>query len=663
MIFSETQFNTYLYELAVEQFGADWVMYLDADEFIDARGIEDLRSFLAEIPAEHASVGLRMVNYDLPSPGTLDELNVVKRFARRIAQPIEACKVIVRGNLGAGRVTVDAGNHHMFIDGKRQTPMPQLDVLLAHFPVRSPFHWAGKTVTGRLKVLAAGELEVRQNRAFHYIDTVDRLKADPEGWCRKAVAGYAKRVASDDLVHDPIAYLGGELRYTVRVDYGWRAVRLALANMEKLAIAFGGLLDRHTAVRQQVYRDIDSVRLVAGDVTLPQRTTTRHAGIDARLDRPETRSYRRTTLDDLGAERIAWLPASSLDVPPLAFGDLAEGLNGVAFTPPGSAAVGRLERAATPAYIVRNATVHGASGIVTVDDRVVDDPLMNFAVRAIEGAEWADDRQTLQLPILPVTSALHSAYRAFPGDLTNYYHWIIDGLARFRPETFDAFDSHPDTPALPQLLLPALDVYWKWESVRLQVPRRVPRFTVPPEGRVAVQRLLYLPALDGPEFNPHPALLDAFNTIRAGVMGGGALPAPDTAAVHLARRQSEPRARQRKRSHRPRRARRLHAGAAQQIVGARSGAAVRRGVAILAPHGAGLTNIGFCQSGAALCELHMDSYVHAAYRRLATLRGVRYGCLVGHTLPRYPLSLNGGTWRIDVEALDAVLKDSRFLGS
>ena len=45
-----------------------------------------------------------------------------------------AQKVFVRGDIGAGRVTVDAGNHHIFIDGAQQAPMKQQDIPLAHLP-------------------------------------------------------------------------------------------------------------------------------------------------------------------------------------------------------------------------------------------------------------------------------------------------------------------------------------------------------------------------------------------------------------------------------------------------------------------------------------------------------------------------------------------------
>jgi len=175
-IFSETQFNTLLYRKAVEEYGADWVVFLDADEFIDARGVPDLRIFLDGVPAGEQSVGLPMVDYEAPSPATENEANVVRRFTRRRRNPSGVWKVVVRGNIGAGRVTVDAGNHFISIDGSPLAPAKQFVVPLAHYPVRSPYQLAAKVVTGRLKVLAAGRQEVGQGRAAHYNDAFEYLK-------------------------------------------------------------------------------------------------------------------------------------------------------------------------------------------------------------------------------------------------------------------------------------------------------------------------------------------------------------------------------------------------------------------------------------------------------------------------------------------------------
>jgi capsular polysaccharide biosynthesis protein len=50
---------------------------------------------------------------------------------------------------------------------------------------------------------------------------------------------------------------------------------------------------------------------------------------------------------------------------------------------------------------------------------------------------------------------------------------------------------------------------------------------------------------------------------------------------------------------------------------------------ILAPHGAGLTNIGYARPGCIVIELLMDAYVNWCYRHLAALMRLRYDCVLG----------------------------------
>jgi len=269
-IFSETQFNTLLYRRAVEDHNADWVVFLDADEFVDARGVADLRPFLATIPAEQRTVGLQMVDYEAPSPATENDANVVRRFSRHRRAATSVWKVIVRGNIGADRVTVDAGNHFIYVDGSPWVSMKQLVVPLAHYPFRSPYQWVAKVVTGRLKVLGAGQREVGRQRGAHYNDAYEHLKWNPSAY----IAGLRERFdlmkTSADFVDDPIDYLGEDLIYTHPVDYGWRALGQMLATMEKVATMFGEALDADSALRARVDAGLDDLRLVC-----------RHDGEDA----------------------------------------------------------------------------------------------------------------------------------------------------------------------------------------------------------------------------------------------------------------------------------------------------------------------------------------------------------------------------------------------
>jgi hypothetical protein len=172
-------------------------------------------------------------------------------------------KVFVRGTLAPERVEVDAGNHFIRIDGQFAEPAQQHDMLLAHYPNRSPYHFAGKAVTGRLKVLAAGARELRQGRAGHYNDPFERLKTQPGAWLKAAAAGFADMRTAADLVDDPIDYRGADLLYTLPVDYGWRALALTLTAMERIAAAYGEALDAHPALREAVDAQLGRIRLVS----------------------------------------------------------------------------------------------------------------------------------------------------------------------------------------------------------------------------------------------------------------------------------------------------------------------------------------------------------------------------------------------------------------
>ena len=670
VIFSETQFNTLLYDLAVERFAADWVVYLDADEFIDPRGIGDLRTYLAGVPQSHDSVGVQLINYDSPSVATQHDINVVKRFSRRLPAPIDAWKVFVRGGIGAGRVTVDAGNHHMSVDGVQQEAMRQSDFLLAHYPNRSPLHWAGKAVMGRFKVLAAGQAELRLNRAHHYNEFVEILKKRPKDWVEHALARHAGLMTASALVDDPIVYLGADLRYTRNPDYGWRALSLGLANYEKLANAYGSVLDDHADAREDIYRAIRTVRVVAGDETLAQTFPPSPGEALGVGLRPKVRRYPVVSLNELVAEAAAqsgndrsvealpWLSAAPLEVPPLLFGESDLARPGLVIHPSEDVEAAGARHGGIAAYLLRGVLLHGKHGIISIGDRVLSESLASPVANVPATADWRRAGAVF-LPDLPLSGTVHSAYHLLLGEVGNYYHWMIDAMSRFDPAQYRAFADDPHTAGAPNLLVPTLDVFWKWESLGLLVSRSVPRFALAAEGRVFVQRLLYVPDLSGGMFNPHPQLLRAFDAIRAAVLG--VPPARPWRRLYISRadtgnrvlaNEAEVIARAERAGFTPVLLSKLSVPDQVRLFAEASH--------ILAPHGAGLTNIGYCQPGTVLCELHMDSYVHWAFRCLAALRGMRYGCLIGTVHGERAYVVHENTWTVDLAALDAVLASPVF---
>jgi len=63
--------------------------------------------------------------------------------------------------------------------------------------------------------------------------------------------------------------------------------------------------------------------------------------------------------------------------------------------------------------------------------------------------------------------------------------------------------------------------------------------------------------------------------------------------------------------------------------------AFRRAKLVVAPHGAGLSNMVFAPSGSSLIELFPDTFANACYWSLANVCGQNYSCLVGNSVNRY----------------------------
>ncbi len=247
---AELEYNTALYETASASFGADWVLFLDADEFIDPRGVADLRAYLAALPREAAMLSVGLRDYVAPTHATAGEVNVMQRLIRRLPAAPSCWKVFVRGGFGPGRVAVQAGNHAIALDGCGQAVLPQDDVYLAHYPNRSPYHFAAKAINGRLQVLAGGS--ARQTQATHYTPAFGALREIPRHWLRHAQDGATALQSADGLIDDPVPYLGKPLRHTRAPDHRLHGFRRLVTTAERMACTLGAAVDATGALRPLV---------------------------------------------------------------------------------------------------------------------------------------------------------------------------------------------------------------------------------------------------------------------------------------------------------------------------------------------------------------------------------------------------------------------------
>lgn len=236
--FAEWIYNTMLYGYATGALAADWVLFLDADEFIDDRAAAGgLAGMLARVPADAPCVGARLIHYESAGAATGSETNVARRLVRRQARPYDTVKVFVRGGFAQNRIAVSGGSHAIALDGTITPGHAQDEVVLAHYPVRSVWQLAAKIVIGRLKALAAGPEEKEANQ--HYAAPFELLKTRPLAWLDSARTQQERDAADTALIEDAVAYRGGELRHTPPPADAAEALARVLPVAERIAEAHG----------------------------------------------------------------------------------------------------------------------------------------------------------------------------------------------------------------------------------------------------------------------------------------------------------------------------------------------------------------------------------------------------------------------------------------
>ncbi|CAO4193250.1 glycosyltransferase family 2 protein [Methylorubrum extorquens] len=248
--FNEAQFNTMMFRLAADEFSADWVLCLDADEFLDDRAVEEglngILERLTEDPSGSSAVLVPLLDYHWTVHDDPNEVVPPLRIQHR-TDHIPTRKVFVQGNLAD--VVIENGSHGASV---RDVPVPTIAIpglRLAHFPQRSPYQLVTKFMRGWAKVLAAGEGEVRRGTSEHYRGSYERFLDRPEQHLRDPVN--LTPLTGERLIHDPVAYRGSPIRYTQKMDEPIRCIRNMVGYLDALAQQHGRLIDTVPQARAQ----------------------------------------------------------------------------------------------------------------------------------------------------------------------------------------------------------------------------------------------------------------------------------------------------------------------------------------------------------------------------------------------------------------------------
>jgi len=304
---------------------------------------------------------------------------------------------------------------------------------------------------------------------------------------------------------------------------------------------------------------------------------------------------------------------------------------------------------APPIFVLHDVLVHSSAGIIAVGDQVITETLAHTRPETQGYRTLAKGIAIRRQPVRHLQGVHISALAA--GE-DNYYHSILLGLARLAavPENYQAASAGllvPRDGARQREMLALMDL--------------MPSMVVQEVARDETLRVetLILPLSVSGDSAYHPCVADFFRSVSTNVP-----PSPHRSPrrIYIDRRGSRIR-------------KLLNEDDLVTALGRLGFVAVRpealsladqirlfRGAeVIVAPHGAGLTNLGFCRPGCVVIELLMDAYANWCFRHLAALTQLHYDCVLGRA--RRPwgeldLSFHLTPWEISINHVVAAAAQS-----
>jgi hypothetical protein len=310
-------------------------------------------------------------------------------------------------------------------------------------------------------------------------------------------------------------------------------------------------------------------------------------------------------------------------------------------------------------YLLRDAIVRTQYGVVTMDDFAIREslfcfPWSQFSAFEAEGPRFQETACTFLAddPVLTISDA----YSAHAGIQENYYHWLILFLAKVNQKFLNEWED--ERHAMPALLLPYFLNDVQRESARAIADHyglSIINTTTPTS--IKVDRLVYPQPLRAGGLRPHPMIKETFEILRNKFYKKGDYPEK----IYISRRDTNNR-------------KLLNEAEIEKFLQERgfvpimlTGLSLAEQInlfahakTVIAPHGAGLTNIAFCEPETKILEIHMPSYLNWCYRRLSAVLNLRYGFLFGDLVEDFQKKPHGRSFLLNLNSFEKYF-DAVFL--
>lgn len=259
--YEQARYMTRLLRMAVNQHGADWVMPLDADEFIEPEAGQTLAQVLEGQAAQILSLAWHGFAWS-PQKDNAEPNPVVRLRDRMPPSPGILSKVLVPAMHVSEGVSLGQGNHALLFKEEPLTARPFDRARLCHFPIRSYEQYAAKIAVGYLQYAATPGWD--PTIGFHYLapyralsESVDRFVEMARVDSRR-YSFYPEWPDPADPVDEPLDYRGGPLAFTP-------AAISPMTNVLHCAEAVAGKLVENAAKIDAAQRALLQAKGIASD--------------------------------------------------------------------------------------------------------------------------------------------------------------------------------------------------------------------------------------------------------------------------------------------------------------------------------------------------------------------------------------------------------------
>jgi hypothetical protein len=313
-------------------------------------------------------------------------------------------------------------------------------------------------------------------------------------------------------------------------------------------------------------------------------------------------------------------------------------------------------------FCIKDCLVHTQYGLVTLGDQLARESTSHFPSFKFPDIKFSGRQHyetSVVLPPFQVSATLDYAISAQAGVQDNYYHWLVLFLPRIDPGFIvDEWANRMKRP--PVVILPRFvsDVQ-RASAAAILDHYELAHICLEESTSIVVNNLIYPSVHRHGGIRPHPMIKSTFDILKRRFYKSG-LEYPKK--VYISRRDSGNRTM-------------VNELEVEQTLkdngysifllsGMTLGEQINlfvRADTIVGGHGAGLTNIGFCEPGARVLEIAMPSYQNWCYRRLASVVGVEYGFMYGTQLAAPGGgSIHAQKFSVDICAIARILEAGSF---